>query len=486
MILQDFQDTILQLNAQEIIGHISINRASLKLMFINLDVNRGNTDLANQILVLLSTMQLDDQTEGSEEIQFLFKELGFYFKRANILASVMNCSNHIGENIFKNRLRAWMHHRQYRDAESHCRLFGKYLEKLSSAITDGVEDYENDVLRDLYTYHVQTAALLEGKGKIAALHTFEELFEDPDLLQQYPILEIYQQNRQQFTAEIAIEDEVKKIYEPSIFTEALFNNKFLDYLRNHPRTEWHEILLGYDQYTVRKKIINFGQAHFDDLYGHLTSNDIVKLYCYFNMRKHYYSSLYLFDRFNHIARFHGTNGRIKFIDVGCGPATSGIALVDHLYSDSAELVSFDYFGVDYYGSMREEAEYMMQNSAYNDQGTTFYLADLAELGYELLDNANSIYINTCYLFASDSLNENKLAEDVMHIRKSKPDVPCYLLFQNSTDPAKNVKYNNFKRLLRYVEPPIFSTTARVSYNNRRSSMFGPTHEDVYFEILELT
>jgi hypothetical protein len=136
--------------------------------------------------------------------------------------------------------------------------------------------------------------------------------------------------------------------------------------------------------------------------------------------------------------------------------------------------------------MREEAEYMMQNSAYSDQGTTFYLADLAELGYELLDNANSIYINTCYLFASDSLNENKLAEDVMHIRKSKPDVPCYLLFQNSTDPAKNVKYNNFKRLLRYVEPPIFSTTARVSYNNRRSSMFGPTHEDVYFEILELT
>ncbi|NJI72296.1 hypothetical protein HCX49_03680 [Sphingobacterium kitahiroshimense] len=483
--LQEFHDTILQVNVVELISYIKDNRNPLKLLFINLEVNQDNSAFTERILVFINSMQLSNEQKGSDEIQFLFKELGLYFMRANVFGSALNCSNNIKEHIFKNRLKAWMHYKMYRKVESHCKLFDKYLKKLSTAITNGVEDYENDVLRDLHVYYEQTVSLMEEKNREAELVAFKALFEDVGLVEEYPLLASYQENKYQFTATIEIGEEIPKIYEPSDFTDDLFEEKFLRYIKAHPDTRWHEILLGYRQFIVRREIIKFGQAHFDDPYRNLSANDVVKLYSYFNMRKHYYSSLHLLERFRHIADFHGTNGRIKFIDVGCGPATSGIALVDYLHTINGGTVSFDYFGVDHYRSMRQEAEYMMQNVVYENTDSTFFMQSLGDIDFECLENANSIFINTCYLFASDNLNEEKLAVEVLNVKRSKRDVPFYILFQNTTDPAKNVKYENFKRHLNYDEKPLLRVNSWIRYNNRRNSLYMPTEELVYFEILKI-
>lgn len=482
--LSEFRDMVLQSKAEEIIDYIAANRNRLKLMFINLEVDKDIDRQASTIVSYLSGLQLSVDAKESDEIQFLYKELGLYFKKVNNQGLVSNCSTHLAENIFKNRLNAWLHYKHYSEPESHCRLFDKYLRKLSTALTDGVEDYENDVLRDLHTYYLETAALLVRLNRQDLLEVFEELFENDELCEKYQLLNIYQENKHQFTAEVTIEDEILKIYEPSVFTEKLFEDKFLHYIKNHNSTDWHQVLLGYNSFTIRNEIINFGQAHFDDTYGNLTANDIVKLYSYFNMRKHYYSTLYLLERFNHIHEFHGTNGRIKFIDVGCGPATSAVALIDHLHTINLDKVSFDYFAVDYYQSMREEAEYMMENEVYEDIGSNFYLQKLGDINYDLLNNANSIIINTCYLFASDSLDEEELAQDVLNIRRVKPEVKFYILFQNTSDETKNEKYNNFKEYLGEVTS-LFNTTSLVSYNNKRNSYYPPTQERVYFEILEI-
>lgn len=485
MSLQELRDAILQFDGPELIDHVSDNRYSLKLLFINLEVTDDNIEKMKQILTYISALQLSREQRNSDEVQFLYKELGLYFKRANVLGSAQNCSNKIGEQIFKNRLKAWMHYRTYRHIESHCALFKDYLGKLSATITDGVEDYENDVLRDLHVYYTETVAVMQQRRRPEQLEAFDALFGNAELMVQFPLLASYQENKHQFIAENVIEDEMPKIYEPSDFTEELFEEKFLAYIRWHPHTQWHQVLLGYDQLTVRSEIIQFGQAHFDDPYQELPASDVVKLYSYFNMRKHYYSSLHLFERFSHIADFHGTNGRIKFIDVGCGPATSGVALVDYLHTINGGTVSFDYFGVDYYESMRREAEHMMQNSVYDHVNSMFTIESLAAFNFDRLDNANSIFINTCYLFASDTLDEKQLAAEVMNIKHAKRDVPFYILFQNTTDPAKNVKYNNFKGHLNIVGDPLHSTRTWIRYNNRRGSFYPPTEELVYFEILEL-
>ncbi|SIS62281.1 hypothetical protein SAMN05421786_101569 [Chryseobacterium ureilyticum] len=482
--LSDFSGKIIQSTPAEITEFISGNRNLLKLMFINLDITKDNTDRCSSILVHLGVLQLPQEEEESNEIQFLYKELGLYFKKANNKGLVSNCSNHLTENIFKNRLKSWLHHKLYLSADSHCKLFENYVVKLSAAITDGDEDYENDVLRDLHSYYLETVALLERLNLHELKEQFQQLFENDELIEKYQLLNIYQQNKHQFTAEVVIGEGIEKIYEPSVFAEELFEDKFLRYIRTHEDTVWYQVLLGYDTYTIRKKIINFGQAHFDNTYGSLTANDIVKLYSYFNMRKHYYSTLHLLERFNRIHNFHQTNGRIKFIDVGCGPATSAIALIDHLHAINGDSVSFDYFGVDYYTSMREEAANMMTNEVYLNDGSVMYIKRLGNIDYDLLSNANSIYINTCYLFASDSLDEEELAHDVMNIRRAKEDIPFYILFQNTTEHSKNVKYNAFKGFLGDFKV-LFGESSLIRYNNRRNSYHPPTEETVAFEILEL-
>lgn len=485
MSLQNFHDLILQFNSAQLIAHINANRNGLKLLFIDLEVNEGNRRLMRAILVFINSGVLLKEDRDFEEIQFIYKELGLFFKRDNDYGHAQSCSNRIKEQIFKNRLWAWMHYHMYRDIGSHVELFRKYLKKLSAAITDGVEDYENDVLRDLHVYYENTVLLMEGKNEQAQLARFKALFTDPALLDEYPLLASYNENKFQFTAVIEIGEEIAKIYEPSDFTDDLFEDKFLGYIKNHPETRWHEILLGYGQFVVRKDIIKFGQAHFDDPYRNLSASDVVKLYSYFNMRKHYYSSLHLFERFKHIADLHDTNGRIKFIDVGCGPATSGIALVDYLHTIKGGTVSFDYFGVDYYNSMLEEAAHMMHNEVYNNTDSTFFMHSLGDIDFADLENANSIFINTCYLFASDNLKTAELAQDVMHVKNAKREVPFYILFQNTTDPAKNVKYAEFKKHLDYDKEPLLSTTSLIRYNNRRNSLYRPAEETVYFEILKL-
>jgi len=39
---------------------------------------------------------------------------------------------------------------------------------------------------------------------------------------------------------------IEKIYEPSVIAFDLFNDKFIDYIKQHNDTNWYQILLGYD------------------------------------------------------------------------------------------------------------------------------------------------------------------------------------------------------------------------------------------------
>jgi len=396
----------------------------------------------------------------------------------------VNALQAISDSVLKNRLNAWIQIRLYSAIGSNIIRFQEYLEKLSSAISDGVEDYENEVLRDLNEYYSHAVDLFKQYNELALLDRFNKLFESEELQNDFPILKLYAENRFQFLAAIEINEITDKIFEPSVFTENLFNEKFLNFVRYHNETTWHKILLGYDGYTIRSQIINFGQTNFDNGYHDLKASDVVKLYSYFNMRKHYYSSLSLLERFEPLEMLYNSNGIIKFIDIGCGPATSGIALTDYLYSITNTAISFDYFGVDFYKSMRDEAKNFMNNSIYNSVLHEEYFKNLNDFNFDWLLNANSIFVNACYLFASDSLNEIELAESIQNIKRAKPEVPFYFLFQNTTNPLRNQKYYNFKEQFSNSEV-LLSENATIKYNNKRNSFYKPESDTTFFEILKI-
>ena len=81
--------------------------------------------------------------------------------------------------------------------------------------------------------------------------------------------------------------------------------------------------------------------------------------------------------------------------------------------------------------MRDEAKFFMDNSIYKPALHEEYFKNLNDFNFDWLLNANSIFINASYLFASDSLNEIELAESIQNIKRAKPEVPFYFLFQNT-------------------------------------------------------
>ena len=284
MTLDELKIFIAQSEIVKIIDFVSSNRDKLKLFFSNIDVLTRETNICIEIIILLN--RLNKQLKSDPEIQFLFTNLAFYFKKANKSAYVTTCINNLDNSILKNRLQAWHQYKTYTLKSSHINRFEDYLSKLTNAVSDEKEEYLDDILQDLHTYYSENSHN----------STFQELFNNENLLSRYSLLRYYQKIRSSLEYRIELHEHVDKIYTPSIFSEQLFNDKFINYIRYHTDTKWNQILLGYEKFVVRSEVIKYGQANFDDSYKNLTKEDVVKLYCYFNMRKHYYSSLYLFER----------------------------------------------------------------------------------------------------------------------------------------------------------------------------------------------
>ncbi len=471
MTLEELNIFIVQTEINEVDTFLASNRGEIKLLFSNSISTSENTKTCIQILTYLHHQE--SQIKSAEDVQFLFSLLAFYFKTAGRPPYITTCINNLIDSILKYRLQAWHQYKTYTTTKSHVNRFDAYLVKLSMAVSDEKEEYIDDVLQDLYSYFTEYSHI-DG---------FHELFNDFSLLTKYPLLSEFKKRKSTLEYRIELHETVNKIYHPSIFAEELFNTKFIDYIRNHPQTEWNQVLLGYDKFLVRSEVIKFGQANFDNDYKTLNSAEVVKLYCYLNMRKHYYSSLYLFERCLWLKNIIALDGCAKFIDIGCGPATSGIALTDYLNADDLSLKQFDYFGVDSYQSMLDAASDLMTNDVYENCSYQQYVKSIKSIDVNNLSNANSILLNACYLFASPSLEIDDLVMDVNTILENNNTKPRFLFFQNTIEPNKNIKYESFKNKL-IAHEVLLSEKVTIKYNNQKDSRYPPVSEPVYFEVLK--
>jgi len=320
--------------------------------------------------------------------------------------------------------------------------------------------------------------------RLSELITSKELIRKFQFLE-HPKLVSFLEGRSYF--DLDFQESSKTIYEPSPNIESLFESKIITLVKEHLDTIWPSTLLGYTSNIIRPDVLKYGKANFDDSYQGLTPDEIVLLYCYFNMRKHFFTSYSIFERIENLDKYFSNDESLKpiFIDLGCGPATSLIALADFISNKTKQSVSLSYIGIDISESMiRKAKDFVLGIDINSESQISFFKSWDESYGAiaKLKDKTNLIIINASYLFASESLNVDNLVNFINKLFEKNIGIPIFFIYQNPIDENKNIKFLELKQKvdkLRMVK----AISDKVLYHTKANSFYEPSSEIVRFELL---
>lgn len=274
--------------------------------------------------------------------------------------------------------------------------------------------------------------------------------------------------------------------------EKLFNRLVVAPVLNDPRTELSEdITLGYPFAVIRNDIIKEGLADFsvgydDGVHGALTPSEKVLLYCFVNMKSHFFTS--------HAAFLHHERNlkklldeKLLIIDIGCGPGTAGLAFLE-----TFPAAMFDYVGVDSAKPMPEKAVEFF--AAANTTGLarrkigTFFVSDWQSIKKHKFGTDNAVLIVFSYFFASESLKSEDLASLASIVKKMKghrPQKPVAILHMNSARDRANRNYLRFRKLLGFESKHNGLVRQKVEFRKKRGSPVTTVHAEFVHEFLWL-
>ena len=368
------------------------------------------------------------------------------------------------------------------------------LELLANAQYDDDEDYTPLVISFLVQLYKYVILTLTGHRLTNEIELFCSLFKEHALTEKYhflshPLIKKLIEGELEINEGFSIGDTNTVLYYPSNNMVDLFNIEIVEKIKTHPKTRFNQILLGYTAEMVRHEIIEYGRADFRKGYDKLSADEKVLLYCYFNMRKHFFTSSFVFEKIYESLRnvFNDVTRKVVFIDLGCGPLTSGLALADLHHQKSGERLNINYIGIDIAQAMLNKAERFISYDVFAEESQYALALSWDNLPEGTLDKFvgldNNIIINASYLFASNSLEEKKLADFVKSLIRKYSTSKIYFTYQNPHRNDRNQKYIDFKSELVYMAYE--SNVERVYYKNNPNSFSDPSVEDVYYEILEL-
>ncbi len=281
-----------------------------------------------------------------------------------------------------------------------------------------------------------------------------------------------------------------KVFIPDSQFKELFEELVIDKIRNHERTtDYPNTILGEQNDYIRNIVIEYGRANFDQSITNFKPEDRVDLYCFFNMRKHYFSSYAIFETYSDFFtnELKKSENRIFFIDFGSGPLTSGLAF-NQYFATKIKDFSFNYIGLDISNAMLEKAKQFSKSELFS-KNTKFefvkYFSEISEeIRLEISKTSNCIILNFSYLFANLSQKQSvKLAENIKQFKQLYPLNNFIIIYQNASSDRRNRNYYLFKKQFDYLTEKA-SKREIVSYKNKQQSFYDKT-ENVFYEILSL-
>lgn len=284
-------------------------------------------------------------------------------------------------------------------------------------------------------------------------------------------------------------------YAPDPHFKEVFENLVITSLKEDPRTkssseEWYKNILGNTNDYNRMNLIGYGRADFSGNQTSLfeyTLEEKVNLYCYYNMRKHYFSTIAIFKTFSDYFEqsFAQSKGRILFIDFGCGPMTSGLAF--NQYFNINNNFSFDYLGIDISQAMLNKAKEFALSGLFSQNTKFVFHQSTEKLSIDFWDNqfilSKVVILNFSYLFGNLSNDDaSKMAAFINNLIDKYPTNRFIMIYQNSALEVRNKTYNTFKKLVPGLSSISKPRTEVISYSNSIMSNYDTT-ENVYYEIL---
>ena len=201
------------------------------------------------------------------------------------------------------------------------------------------------------------------------------------------------------------------IYSYSNSLESLLEDLVKQPFENHlPTSAWQDHVLNTNYKYHTQTILDQGRTNFDEFFYGLTPQDKVLLYCIYYMPMHLASSYHIYRVYEQVFTTHlrSSNNNVVFIDLGCGPLTSGLAFHDIGWHDD-----ISYLGVESSQAMRNKAQRINQYSPcfsgfelisdYNELPDLLEYVITRDLYYAENDKTPIIF-NFSYFLASYTLN----------------------------------------------------------------------------------
>lgn len=489
MNLQIISDRLLSASsANQLIHFIQSSRNEIESYFVSLtdeQIEEYKFDLQTACLAFINSSIFQANKSNSDFIEIitlfaeLFEKIGFYGAIGVVKANLPQSSS------IRHRLNAVFLYSKIGNIVEYVEKFDDILQSLETAQNFSEVDYTGQVIQDTINYYLLAKKAFNVTNQNALLSDFNTLFNSPQSRQKFkflnhPTLKEYLDGY--ITEKLFVELIADKVYTPSMITQRVFQDLILDQVNTSG------YLQKYSNDEIRADILNYGRADFTEAYKDLTPYDRVLLYCYFNMRKHFFTTYAVYEKIFITLKSNVFQNckELIFIDFGCGSLTSGLALASLYYDNENEPISMRYIGIDIAESMLEkakefsESELFSPNSVFNFYSSWDLVPD--SVVAEISQNNSFVIFNASYLFASSSLEEKSLASFVNKITSLLSN-KAYFVFQNPDRADRNHKYKNFKKYLpNQIE---VSGTQKIYYKNNSNSTFEPSSEVVNYEILSL-
>lgn len=192
----------------------------------------------------------------------------------------------------------------------------------------------------------------------------------------------------------------------------------------------------------------------------------VLIYCYYIMRQHYCSSRNLFTSYKDWinAQISSVNGRVQMIDIGCGPATCGIAFYEIFKRTTPNMV---YMGIDVSTEMKRMGKNLL-NDVFNGKLHYQMLASFNEIDPSYWEGCSElpslVIFNMSYFFSNVTANfTERLAIQISEIMKKYPLNKFLFFIQHSECDKRLNSFRVFKQVLSPLTTVIKSEEKSFSY-----------------------